>query len=97
MKMSVAERLLTLRQPSLLSCLSLFNRSDQEYTVFLAACGTQSKNSKSNGISADSTFPSYGNVINKKGFAAQHTSDLFGNKKTENFPARHKDALSLPE
>lgn len=95
--MNMADRWLTLPQLSLLSCLSLFTRADQEHTVFQAACGTQSKNTKSNGGSADSTFPSCGNVINKEGFAAQRTSDLFGNNKTEKFPARHKDALSLPE
>lgn len=41
---SVAGRLLVLcSHPSLLFCLFLFTRPDQEYTVFLAACRTQSR------------------------------------------------------
>lgn len=98
MKISVADRLLALcSPPSLLFCLSLFTRPDQEYTVFLAVCGTQSRNTESNAISADGTFPSWGNVIDKKGCSAVHRPDLFGNNKTEVFPVQHKDALSLSE
>lgn len=100
MKISVSDRLLTPCKPSLLFCLSLFTRPDQKYTAFPAACGTQSRNGESNAISAGSTFPSGGNVIDK-GFAALHKFiwdiNLFGKNKIEKFPAHHKDALSLPE
>lgn len=55
------------------------------------------RDTKSNAISAGSTFPSCGNVMDKKGLSAVHKPDLCGNYKTEAFPAQLKDALSLSE
>lgn len=71
--------------PSLLFCLSLFTRPDQEYTVFLTARGTQPRNTKSDAVSADSAFPPHGSVIYKNSFSKGHNLDLFGNKKKDFF------------
>lgn len=53
--------------------------------IFLTACGTQPRNTKSSAFSADSIFPHHGNVIYKNSFSKGHKPDLLGNKKQDFF------------